>query len=145
MLSLLKEPLSIAMSNALEHREILKLKELLVDDNRFLHRQLLQISGEQIIGADYGLKKVLNMVRQVAAHDSPVLLLGETGVGKDVIANAIHYSSSRSNGPFVSVNCGAIPDSLIDSELFGHEKGAFTGALFQKRGRFERANKGTIF
>ena len=145
MLSLLKEPLSIAMSNALEHREILKLKELLVDDNRFLHRQLLQISGEQIIGADYGLKKVLNMVRQVAAHDSPVLLLGETGVGKDVIANAIHYSSLRSSGPFVSVNCGAIPDSLIDSELFGHEKGAFTGALFQKRGRFERANKGTIF
>ncbi|MCK4560014.1 MAG: sigma-54-dependent Fis family transcriptional regulator, partial [Calditrichia bacterium] len=65
--------------------------------------------------------------------------------GKDVIANAIHYSSSRSNGPLVSVNCGAIPDTLIDSELFGHEKGAFTGALSQKRGRFERANKGTIF
>ena len=84
-------------------------------------------------------------VQQVATLDSPVLLLGETGVGKDVIANAIHYSSSRSNGPLVSVNCGAIPDTLIDSELFGHEKGAFTGALSQKRGRFERANKGTIF
>jgi transcriptional regulator with GAF, ATPase, and Fis domain len=77
--------------------------------------------------------------------DSPVLLLGETGTGKDVIANSIHYSSARSTGPFVSVNCGAIPDTLIDSELFGHEKGAFTGALSQKRGRFERANKGTIF
>jgi transcriptional regulator with PAS, ATPase and Fis domain len=74
-----------------------------------------------------------------------VLLLGETGVGKDVIANAIHYSSSRSDGPFVSVNCGAIPETLIDSELFGHEKGAFTGALAQKRGRFERADNGTIF
>jgi transcriptional regulator with GAF, ATPase, and Fis domain len=84
-------------------------------------------------------------VQQVATLDSPVLLLGETGVGKDVIANAIHYSSSRSDGPFVSVNCGAIPETLIDSELFGHEKGAFTGALAQKRGRFERANKGTIF
>ncbi len=84
-------------------------------------------------------------VQQVAALDSPVLLLGETGVGKDVIANAIHYSSSRSSGPFVGVNCGAIPDTLIDSELFGHEKGAFTGALSQKRGRFERADKGTIF
>jgi transcriptional regulator with PAS, ATPase and Fis domain len=84
-------------------------------------------------------------VQQVAALDSPVLLLGETGVGKDVIANAIHYSSARSDGPFVSVNCGAIPDTLIDSELFGHEKGAFTGALSQKRGRFERANTGTIF
>ncbi|MDH3346604.1 MAG: sigma-54 dependent transcriptional regulator, partial [Desulfobulbaceae bacterium] len=73
------------------------------------------------------------------------LLLGETGVGKDVIANTIHYSSPRHKGPFISVNCGAIPDSLIDSELFGHEKGAFTGALSQKRGRFERADQGTIF
>jgi transcriptional regulator with GAF, ATPase, and Fis domain len=87
----------------------------------------------------------MQKVQQVATLDSPVLLLGETGVGKDVIANAIHYSSSRSNGPFVNVNCGAIPDTLIDSELFGHEKGAFTGALAQKRGRFERADKGTIF
>jgi transcriptional regulator with GAF, ATPase, and Fis domain len=87
----------------------------------------------------------MQKVQQVATLDSPVLLLGETGVGKDVIANAIHYSSSRSDGPFVSVNCGAIPETLIDSELFGHEKGAFTGALAQKRGRFERANKGTIF
>jgi transcriptional regulator with GAF, ATPase, and Fis domain len=77
--------------------------------------------------------------------DSPVLILGETGTGKDMVANAIHNSSARSRGPFVSINCGAIPDSLIDSELFGHEKGAFTGALSQKRGRFERANKGTIF
>jgi transcriptional regulator with PAS, ATPase and Fis domain len=77
--------------------------------------------------------------------DSPVLLLGETGVGKDVIDNAIHYSSSRSDGPFINVNCGAIPDTLIDSELFGHEKGAFTGAISLKRGRFERADKGTIF
>ena len=85
------------------------------------------------------------MVHQVATLDSPVLLMGETGTGKDVIANAIHYSSARSEGPFVSVNCGGIPDTLIDSELFGHEKGAFTGALSQKRGRFERAHNGTIF
>jgi transcriptional regulator with GAF, ATPase, and Fis domain len=73
------------------------------------------------------------------------LLLGETGVGKDVIANAIHYSSPRKDGPLVKVNCGAIPETLLDSELFGHEKGAFTGAISQKRGRFERANHGTIF
>jgi transcriptional regulator with GAF, ATPase, and Fis domain len=73
-----------------------------------------------------------------------VLLTGETGVGKDVIANAVHLGSHRREGPFIPVNCGAIPDSLIDSELFGHEKGAFTGALAQKRGRFERANGGTI-
>ena len=85
------------------------------------------------------------MARKVAPLDSPVLLLGETGTGKDVLANVIHYSSSRCDGPLISVNCGAIPDTLIDSELFGHEKGAFTGATSKKRGRFERADKGTIF
>jgi transcriptional regulator with GAF, ATPase, and Fis domain len=74
-----------------------------------------------------------------------VLLLGETGVGKELIANAIHDLSPRRDGPFIMVNCGAIPETLIDSELFGHEKGAFTGAITQKRGRFERANHGTIF
>ncbi len=145
LFSLLKEPFSVAMSNTLKHREVIHLKELLTDDNRFLHRELLSLSGDQIIGADFGLKKVMEMVRQVAAHDSPVLLLGETGVGKDVIANAIHYSSTRKEEPFIAVNCGAIPDNLLDSELFGHEKGAFTGATTQKRGRFERANNGTIF
>ena len=87
----------------------------------------------------------MEMVRQVAPLNSHVLLLGETGVGKEVIANAIHYSSSRSEGPLVRVNCGAIPESLLDSELFGHEKGAFTGALGRKRGRFERAHGGTLF
>jgi len=142
---LLKEPLIIAMSNTLKHREVLKLKDLLADDNRYLHGELRRLSGDEIVGAHFGLRDVMHKVQQVAKLDSPVLLLGETGVGKDVIANAIHYSSSRSDGPFVSVNCGAIPDTLIDSELFGHEKGAFTGALAQKRGRFERANKGTIF
>jgi len=142
---LLKEPLVIAMSNTLKHREVLKLNDLLADDNRYLHGELRRLSGDEIVGANFGLRDVMQKVRQVASLDSPVLLLGETGTGKDVIANAIHYSSSRSEGPFVSVNCGAIPDTLIDSELFGHEKGAFTGALAQKRGRFERANKGTIF
>jgi transcriptional regulator with GAF, ATPase, and Fis domain len=145
LFSLLKEPFSVAMSNTLKHREVIQLKELLADDNRFLQRQLFCLSGEQIIGADFGLKKVMEMVRQVAAHDSPVLFLGETGVGKDVLANAIHYSSTRKKGPFIAVNCGAIPENLLDSELFGHEKGAFTGATTQKRGRFERADNGTIF
>jgi len=142
---LLKDPLMIAMSNTLKHREVLQLKNLLADDNRFLHSELRRISGDEIIGLNLGLREVMDKVRQVANMESPVLLLGETGVGKDIIANAIHYSSSRSNGPFISVNCGAIPDSLIDSELFGHEKGAFTGAISQKRGRFERAQHGTIF
>jgi transcriptional regulator with GAF, ATPase, and Fis domain len=85
------------------------------------------------------------MVREVAPLDSPVLLQGETGVGKEIIANAIHSLSRRKNGPFIQVNCGAIPETLIDSELFGHEKGAFTGAISQKRGCFERAGGGTIF
>jgi len=145
LMSLLKEPFGVAMSNALQYSEIVKLKERLDDDNRYLHSELRRISGDDIVGSDYGLHEVMQQVRQVAPLNSPVLLLGETGTGKDVIANTIHRSSSRSSGPFISVNCGAIPDMLIDSELFGHEKGAFTGALTQKRGRFERADKGTIF
>jgi transcriptional regulator with GAF, ATPase, and Fis domain len=145
LFSLLKEPFAIALSNTLKHQEMLRLKDLLADDNRYLHRELFHLSGDEIIGADFGLKTVMNMMRQVAPLNSPVLLLGETGVGKDVIANAIHYSSPRKDGPFVKVNCGAIPETLLDSELFGHEKGAFTGALSQKRGRFERADKGTLF
>jgi transcriptional regulator with GAF, ATPase, and Fis domain len=145
LFSLLKEPFAIALSNALKHQEILRLKDLLADDNRYLHRELLRLSGDEIVGADFGLKGVMTMVRQVASLTSPVLLLGETGVGKDIIANAIHYSSPRKDGPFVKVNCGAIPETLLDSELFGHERGAFTGAFTQRRGRFERADHGTIF
>jgi formate hydrogenlyase transcriptional activator len=145
LFSLLNEPFSIALSNTLKHQEILRLKDFLADDNRYLHRELLRLSGDEIVGADFGLKGVMAMVREVASLGSPVLLLGETGVGKDIVANAIHYSSPRKDGPFVKVNCGAIPETLLDSELFGHEKGAFTGAISQRRGRFERANEGTIF
>jgi formate hydrogenlyase transcriptional activator len=145
LFSLLDQPFAIALSNTLKHQEVLRLKDVLADDNRYLHRELLHLSGDEIIGADFGLKEVMAMVRQVAPLASPVLLLGETGVGKDVIANALHYSSPRKDGPFVKTNCGAIPESLMDSELFGHEKGSFTGALSQKRGRFERADRGTIF
>jgi len=145
LLKLLHEPLAIAMANALQHQEVLRLKDMLVDDNRYLQRQLLDVSGSEIMGADFGLKEVMEMVRQVAPLNSPVLLLGETGVGKGIIANTIHNASPRRNKAFINVNCGAIPDTLVDSELFGHEKGAFTGAMAQRRGRFERADKGTIF
>ncbi len=145
LLSLLKKPFTIALSNTLQHREVLKLRDRLSDDNLYLHRELQKISGDEIIGADFGLRNVMRMVRQVALTESPVLLTGETGVGKDVIANTIHLSSVRRDNPFIAVNCGAIPETLLDSELFGHEKGAFTGALSQKRGRFERAHQGTIF
>jgi transcriptional regulator with GAF, ATPase, and Fis domain len=140
----LREPFFVAMSNTLKHEEVVRLKDLLADDNRYLHRELLRLSGDEIVGADFGLREVMRMVRQVAPTESPVLLTGETGVGKDVVANAIHLGSPRRAGPFIAVNCGAIPESLLDSELFGHEKGAFTGALSRRRGRFERADTGTI-
>ena len=141
---LLWEPIAIAIANYLSHREVLREKDALLDDNRYLRNELSRQVGEEIVGADFGLKPVMKMVGQVAPLSSPVLLLGETGVGKEIIATAIHNLSSRRNGPLIKVNCGAIPDSLMDSELFGHEKGAFTGAMFQKRGRFERAHGGTI-
>ena len=145
VVDMLREPFAIALSNCVRYRQLLELKDLLVEDNRFLHGELRQIAGEEIVGADFGLRGVMEMVRQVAPLSSPVLLLGETGTGKELVANAIHNLSPRKEGPFIKVNCGAIPESLIDSELFGHEKGAFTGALFRKRGRFELAHGGTIF
>jgi formate hydrogenlyase transcriptional activator len=144
LLRILKEPFVLTLLNALKHRRLSIKSSTLKDDNRFLQSELRRISGDQIIGADFGLREVMRQVDQVAPTQSPVLLSGETGVGKDVIANAIHIASLRHKGPFIPVNCGAIPESLLDSELFGHEKGAFTGALLKKRGRFERADKGTI-
>jgi transcriptional regulator with GAF, ATPase, and Fis domain len=145
LLTLLREPFAIALSNCIRYQELLRLQELLVEDNRFLRSELRQAVGEEIIGADFGLRGVMDMIRHVAPLSSPVLLLGETGTGKEVIASAIHKLSPRKDGPFVTVNCGAIPESLVDSELFGHEKGSFTGALARKRGRFELAHGGTIF
>ena len=145
LLAVLNEPFAIAVSNALRYEETLRLKNLLTEDNRYLHQELLRLSGDEIIGSDFGLREVMEKVRHVAPLNSPVLILGETGVGKGVIASAIHLSSPRKKFPFITVNSGAIPETLLDSELFGHEKGAFTGAVEQKRGRFERADKGTIF
>jgi len=145
LISQLREPFTIAVSNALRYRELNKLKDILDAENQDLTRELRYVTEDEIVGADLGLKEVMIMVRQVASLKSPVLLLGETGVGKEVIANAIHYASPRRERPLIKVNCGAIPESLMDSELFGHERGAFTGAIAQKKGRFERADKGSIF
>jgi len=144
LVSLLRKPFTIALSNSVRYMELLELKELLAEDYRHLQQDLLAV-GDEIVGLNFGLKEVMDQVRQVAPLNSPVLLMGETGTGKELLAAAIHNLSSRKNGPFIKVNCGAIPDSLMDSELFGHEKGAFTGALARKRGRFERADGGTIF
>ena len=145
LMSLLLDPLIIAFSNVLKHQETLMLKDLLADDMQHIHQEIRRQSSEEIVGANFGLKNVMSKVEKVAKLDSPVLLLGETGVGKDVVANAIHYASPRYEKTMVKVNCGAIPESLIDSELFGYEKGAFTGALKTHKGKFERANGGTIF
>jgi transcriptional regulator with GAF, ATPase, and Fis domain len=144
LLALLKEPFGIALANSLKHREVLKLQERLQDHNRYLQTELLRISGDDIIGKNAGLRGVMEAVNQVAHLQTPVLLIGETGTGKEIIANAIHSLSPRKDGPFIKVNCGAIPETIIDSELFGHEKGAFTGAIAQKLGHFERAQEGTI-
>src|ERR1700720_3637138 len=100
---------------------------------------------EQIIGDSLCFQQVLNQVRIVAKSDSVTLILGETGTGKDVIARAIHDQSSRRQGPFVALNCAAIPGPLLESELFGHERGAFTGACAQTKGRFQLADSGTLF
>ena len=118
---------------------------MLADDNRYFQDELNRMAGETVIGAGQGLGTVMEMVHQVSPLESPVLLLGETGTGKEVVANAIHNLSLRNQGPFIRVNCGAIPASLLDSELFGYEKGAFTGAVARKRGRIERAQGGTLF
>ncbi len=145
LLHLLHDPFAVALANVLRHREVLRLKDLLADDNRYLLQELRQTSGNEIVGARYGLLEVMEQVRQAAPLNCLVMLGGETGVGKEVIANAIHYSSPRSEGPFIKVNCGAFSENLLDSELFGHEKGAFTGAVKSKRGRFARAHQGTLF
>ncbi len=100
---------------------------------------------EQIIGNSPALESVLEQVEQVAPTDSTVLIQGETGTGKELIARAIHNLSARCGRPFIKLNCAAIPFDLLESELFGHEKGAFTGAIAQKVGRFELADKGTLF
>ncbi|HCK71035.1 MAG TPA: sigma-54-dependent Fis family transcriptional regulator, partial [Planctomycetaceae bacterium] len=98
-----------------------------------------------IIGSSEPMKRVYQLTRQVAKSDASVLLLGETGTGKELIANAIHQLSNRKSGPFVKVNCGALSESLLESELFGHVRGSFTGAVNNRTGRFEAAHMGTIF
>jgi formate hydrogenlyase transcriptional activator len=107
--------------------------------------ELCGSGSPRIVGNSAALRRVLRMMRTVAPTDATVLINGETGTGKELIAEAIHKSSSRSNGPFVKVNCAAIPAGLLESELFGHERGAYTGAVARSIGRFERANRGTVF
>lgn len=104
-----------------------------------------RVSFEEIIGSSPPMQGIFTTVQKIAGTDVPVLITGESGTGKELIANAIHNLSGRKSGPFIAINCGAIPDTLIESELFGHEKGSFTGATVQRRGRLEYAENGTLF
>jgi PAS domain S-box-containing protein len=126
-------------------QEICELKDKLEEENIYLKEEISEVKGfEQIIGKSDVLKYVLTRVQQVAKTDATVLLQGETGVGKELVARAIHENSSRCNRAYVKVNCATLPEGLVESELFGHEKGAFTGADRQRKGRFELADRGTI-
>src|SRR5258708_34731756 len=137
---------SLAVENALAYREIRGLKEQLSKEKLYLEDEIrTEMNFAQIIGNSASLRRVLKGVGTVAPTDSTVLIYGETGTGKELIARAIHDLSPRSSKPFVKLNCAAIPTGLLESELFGHEKGAFTGAIAQRIGRFEVADGGTIF
>ena len=135
---------AIAVENALDYEKALRDKDKETKQRLYLEEEIRAEFGE-IIGESPALKAALNLVSVVAPTDSSVLILGETGTGKELIARAIHNLSSRRERAFVKLNCAAIPLGLLESELFGHEKGAFTGAIAQKTGRFELANKGTLF
>ncbi|MGI9517272.1 MAG: sigma 54-interacting transcriptional regulator [Pirellulaceae bacterium] len=145
-LRLLAECLAGAIARSQAISKIEHLKNKLQKENRYLREEVKLAHGfDEIIGDDPVLKKCLLAVQKVAPTDVTTLVLGETGTGKELIARAIHKLSSRSDKPLVSVNCPALPSTLIESELFGHEKGAFTGAQSKRRGRFELAHTGTLF
>ena len=138
--------IGLALDNAIAYERLSVSRDQLEEQRVYLESEFVSESGfEDIVGRSEGLRKVLNQVQIVATTDSTVFIHGETGTGKELIARAIHRRSPRSNRTFVRLNCAAIPSGLLESELFGHEKGAFTGALTQRRGRFELADRGTLF
>jgi len=137
---------ALAVENALAYREIEDLKDQLSKEKLYLQDEIrTEMNFTEIIGKSPSLRRVLKLVERVAPTDSTVLIYGETGTGKELIARAIHDLSPRRSKPFVKLNCAALPTGLLGSELFGHEKGAFTGAIAQRVGRFEVADSGTIF
>jgi formate hydrogenlyase transcriptional activator len=140
------DQVAIAIDNAFAYAEGIQLKEQLSREKLYLEDEIQSEQGfEEIVGRSPGIRAVLRNIELVAPTDSTVLIYGETGTGKELIARAIHERSPRSSKPFVKLNCAAIPTGLLESELFGHERGAFTGAIMQRIGRFELANHGTAF
>src|SRR5262245_54849021 len=138
--------IAVATANALANEEIARLRDQLEAENVALRDQLSRITKfEEIVGDSPALRRALEAVEQVAATDATVLISGETGTGKELIARAIHQRSRRAKGPLVKFNCATIPETLLASELFGHERGAFTGAIERRKGRFEQAHGGTLF
>jgi formate hydrogenlyase transcriptional activator len=138
--------IGIAVENALAHEQIRELKEQLAQESVHVQKDIHdETNFEEIVGTSTALRRVLAKIETVAPTDSTVLIYGETGTGKELIARAIHNLSPRHGNAFVKLNCAAIPTGLLESELFGHEKGAFTGAIAQRIGRFELANRGTVF
>ncbi len=147
LLRQIAERVAIAVDNALAYQEIHRLKERPVDENLALTEQLNNVDSEfgEIIGRSEAMYNVLKQVEMVAQSDSTVLILGETGTSKELIARAIHNLSGRSGRRMVKMNCAAMPAGLLESDLFGHERGAFTGASAQRIGRFELADKSSLF
>jgi formate hydrogenlyase transcriptional activator len=138
--------IAIAVENSLSYRELAEMKERLATEKLYLEDEIrLDHNIGNMVGQGFAFQSILKSLQIVAPTDSTVLILGETGTGKELVARATHELSPRKKGSFVKVNCAAIPASLLESELFGHEKGSFTGAVAQKIGRFELAHKGTLF
>ena len=146
MLGVFADQAAMAIKNAYLFRELQQYKDRLQSENAYLQDEIrAEHEFEHIVGETPTLAAVLRKVRQVAAVETTVLLTGETGTGKELIARAVHEASARKDRPMIKVNCGAIPQGVVESELFGHEKGAFTGAIQKRIGRFELADKGTLF
>ncbi len=142
----LNSVLPAKVAKVLEYRSTRHESQRLNEENQYLRGEIGErFNNYEIIGNSEPMRMVLNTVEKVAATDSSVLIYGESGTGKELVARAVHAHSSRSDKPFVKVNCGALPSELVESELFGHEKGAFTGAVRPKKGKFELAETGTIF
>jgi formate hydrogenlyase transcriptional activator len=145
-LTLVGNQVAIAIENALAYREIAELKDRLAQEKVYLEDEIRsELNFEEIVGRSPALRSVLQEIETVAPTDSTVLIYGETGTGKELVARAIHNLSARSRNSFVKMNCAAIPTGLLESEMFGHERGAFTGAVAQRIGRFELATHGTVF